>query len=178
MNNTQQLEQFIYEHGEELLRLAYTYVKKREIAEDIVQDVLLKAFEQHEQFLGNASYKTYLYRLTINRCYDYFRSWSYRNTIVTEHFNKLVKRNKALTKVDYAPEANTNLGECLLELPYKYREVLVLYYYKDFTLEEIAALLSISINTVKTRMVRGRKRLKNMLKEDDLFESLTNEEKY
>ena len=87
-----QLEQFIYEHGEELLRLAYTYVKKHDVAEDLVQDVLLKAFEQREQFLGQSSYRTYLYRMTINRCYDYFRSWSYRNTIVTEQITKFMKK--------------------------------------------------------------------------------------
>ena len=172
----QQLEKFIYEHGEELLRLAYTYVKKHDVAEDLVQDVLLKAFEQREQFLGHASYRTYLYRMTINRCYDYFRSWTYRNTIVTEQITKFIKKPDLFEQPDL--EEESYLGHCILSLPLKYREVLILYYYKDLSQEEIAELLSISINTVKTRMVRGRERLKKILKEDIEFEPIPNEKKY
>ena len=168
-----QLEDFIYKHGEELLRLAYTYVKKHDIAEDIVQDVLLKAFEQQDQFLGKASYKTYLYRMTINRCYDYFRSWSYRNTILTDGFSKIMKKQPF-----HSDEASTHVGECILQLPIKYREVLILYYYKDFTQEGISALLSISVNTVKTRMVRGRERLKKLLKEEINDGTFTSKEEY
>ena len=167
-----QLEEFIYKHGEELLRLAYTYVKKHDVAEDIVQDVLLKAFEQQDQFLGKSSYKTYLYRMTINRCYDYFRSWSYRNTLLTDGFSKITKKSSS------SNEDSTHVGECLLQLPIKYREVLILYYYKDFTQEEIASLLSVSVNTVKTRMVRGRERLKKLLKEDISDGTFTSKEEY
>ena len=170
-----QLEDFIYKHGEELLRLAYTYVKQHEVAEDIVQDVLLKAYEQRSQFLGNASYKTYLYRMTINRCYDYFRSWSYRNTILTDRLTRIIKKPQ---KSFHSDEKSTYVGECLLQLPIKYREVLILYYYKDFSQEEIAELLSISVNTVKTRMVRGRERLKKLLKEEINGGTFTSEEKY
>jgi RNA polymerase sigma factor (sigma-70 family) len=172
----QQLEKFIYEHGEELLRLAYTYVKKHDVAEDLVQDVLLKAFEQREQFLGHASYRTYLYRMTINRCHDYFRSWTYRNTIVTEQITKFIKKPALFEQP--GSEEESYLGHCLLSLPLKYREVLVLYYYKELSQEEIAELLSISINTVKTRMVRGRERLKKLLKEENLLGEIRSEEKY
>ena len=173
---SQQLENFIYEHGEELLRLAYTYVKKHEVAEDIVQDVLLKAYEQRGQFLGKASYKTYLYRMTINRCYDYFRSWSYRNTVLTDQLTKIIKNPQRSDQIDN--ENPTYVGECILKLPIKYREVLILYYYKDLSQEEIAELLSISVNTVKTRMVRGRERLKKLLKEEIYDGSFTSEKKY
>ena len=58
-----QLEDFIYKHGEELLRLAYTYVKQHEVAEDIVQDVPLKAYEQRSQFLGNAIFYPYIFKI-------------------------------------------------------------------------------------------------------------------
>lgn len=170
-----QLEQFIYEHGEELLRLAYTYVKKHDVAEDLVQDVLLKAFEQREQFLGQSSYRTYLYRMTINRCYDYFRSWSYRNTIVTEQITKFMKKPDMIQPTI---EEESYLGHCLLSLPLKYREVLILYYYKDVSQDAIADLLSISVNTVKTRMVRGREKLKKLLKEEELLGEIRFEEKY
>lgn len=60
-----------------LFRVAYTYVQNDQPAEDIVQDVFLKAFERKEQYRGEADYKTYLIRMTINRSHDMLRSWSY-----------------------------------------------------------------------------------------------------
>ena len=89
------LEQFVRTHGEELLRLAYTYVKNREAAEDIVQDVLLKAYEQRERFRGDSTYRTYLYRMTINRSYDYLRSWSYKNTVLTNKIQQIFQGSKS-----------------------------------------------------------------------------------
>ncbi|WP_341321208.1 sigma-70 family RNA polymerase sigma factor [Solibacillus sp. FSL H8-0523] len=169
-----QLEQFIKTHGEELLRLAYTYVKNKEAAEDIVQDVLLKAFEQHDQFRGEASYRTYLYRMTINRSTDYLRSWSYKNTILTEKFQKLIKGTKSAEQEVLVLSENRTLGEAVLNLPVKYREVIILYYYKELKIDEIAEMLSCSDNTVKTRLRRGREKLKQTLEGgawDDEFSS-------
>ncbi len=169
-----QLEQFIKTHGEELLRLAYTYVKNNEAAEDIVQDVLLKAFEQHDQFRGEASYRTYLYRMTINRSTDYLRSWSYKNTILTEKFQKLFKGTKSAEQEVLVLSENRALGEAVLNLPVKYREVIILYYYKELKIDEIADMLSCSDNTVKTRLRRGREKLKLVLEGgawDDEFSS-------
>ena len=169
-----QLEQFIKTHGEELLRLAYTYVKNKEAAEDIVQDVLLKAFEQHEQFRGEASYRTYLYRMTINRSTDYLRSWSYKNTILTEKFQKLFKGTKSAEQEVLLLSENRMLGEAVLNLPVKYREVIIFYYYKELKIDEIAEMLSCSDNTVKTRLRRGREKLKLVLEGgawDDEFSS-------
>ena len=169
------LEQFILEHGEDMLRFAYTYVKKRDVAEDIVQDVLLKAYEKQDQFLGQSSYKTYLYRMIINRSYDYFRSWHYRNTVLTDRISKIIK------KPSVAPtfgDEDTYLGECILSLPVKYREVIVLYYYKDFTIDMVANLLSLPISTVKTRLVRGREKLKKMLKEEMDYGTFKSEGNY
>ena len=113
--------------------------------------------------------------MTINRCYDYFRSWSYRNTIVTEQITKFMKKPDLIQP---HIKEESYLGHCLLSLPLKYREVLILYYYKDLSQDAIADLLSISVNTVKTRMVRGREKLKKLLKEEELLGEIRFEEKY
>jgi len=158
-----QLEKFIYEHGEELLRLAYTYVKNKQAAEDIVQDVLLRAFEKQEEFRGEATYRTYLYRMTINRSYDYLRSWHYKNTIVGETIQRLFGR---LTEQDVVTQSeNRQLAQAVLALPLKYREVIVFTYYLDYSSEEIGTLLNCSSATVRTRLARGREKLKLVLKE-------------
>ncbi|AWE08478.1 RNA polymerase subunit sigma-24 [Lysinibacillus sp. 2017] len=169
-----QLEQFIREHGEELLRLAYTYVKSREAAEDVVQDVLLKAYEQREQFRGGSTYRTYLYRMTINRSYDYLRSWSYKNTVLTNKIQQIFQGTKSAEQQVLTQSDNRLLGQAVLDLPVKYREIIILYYYKELKIDEIANLLSCSDNTVKTRLKRGREKLKDNLEGgawDDEFSS-------
>ena len=168
------LEQFVRIHGEELLRLAFTYVKNREAAEDIVQDVLLKAYEQGDRFRGDSTYRTYLYRMTINRSYDYLRSWSYKNTVVSNKIQQVFQGSKSAEQHVLELSDNRLLGQAVLDLPVKYREIIILYYYKELKIDEIAGLLSFSENTVKTRLKRGREKLKSELEGgawDDEFSS-------
>lgn len=167
-----QLERFIYEHGEELLRLAYTYVKNKQAAEDIVQDVLLKAFEKQAEFRGEATYRTYLYRMTINRSYDYLRSWHYKNTILGEKIQRLFGR---LTEQEVITQSeNRQLAQAVLALPLKYREVIVFTYYYNYSSAEIGKLLNCSSATVRTRIARGREKLKSVLKEDGFDGTIEN----
>ena len=174
MHHKSAFEQLVITYAEELLRLAFTYVKDKQIAEDIVQDVLMKAFEKQGDFRGEASYKTYLYRLTINRSYDYLRSWSYKNTVVTNKIQAIFKGTRSAEQQFITQDDKRAVGEAVLNLPLKYREVIVLYYYKEFKIEDIAALLRVPISTVKTRLVRGREKLKLVLKEGDIHERFTN----
>ncbi|MGE7923721.1 sigma-70 family RNA polymerase sigma factor [Viridibacillus arvi] len=167
-----QLEKFIHEHGEELLRLAYTYVKNKQAAEDIVQDVLLKAFEKQASFRGESTYRTYLYRMTINRSYDYLRSWHYKNTIVSKKIQRLFGRS---AEEDVLMQSeNRQLAQSVLELPLKFREVIVFTYYLDYSSEEIGTLLNCSPTTVRTRLARGREKLKLVLKEDGFDGTIEN----
>jgi len=165
-----ELEKFISEHGEELLRLAYTYVKNKQAAEDIVQDVLLKAFEKEAVFRGDSTYRTYLYRMTINRSYDYLRSWHYKNTILGEKIQRFFGHSTE-HNLDKRSD-NRLLAETVLALPVKYREVIVFTYYLGHSSEEIGTLLNCSSATVRTRLARGREKLKTMLKEDGFYETI------
>jgi RNA polymerase sigma factor (sigma-70 family) len=156
-------EKIVDQYGESLMRLAYTYVKNHQVAEDIVQDVFLKAFEKQSDFREESSYKSYLYRITINRSYDYFRSWSYKNLLLTDKITKIVRQEKSTELLDITENENYLLGEKILSLPIKYREVIILHYYNDYGIDEIAIILGISPNTIKTRLRRGREKLKGLL---------------
>lgn len=151
-------------YGEDLVRLAYTYVKDHQIAEDILQDVFLKVFVHREQFRGQSSYKTYLYRITINRCYDYLRSAAYKKNRLLTTLNNIMKSTNNTEESVMRNSENYQIGEEILSLPLKDREVIILYYYKELSLDEIANLMECSINTVKTRLFRARLKLKNKLK--------------
>ncbi|MEC1179813.1 sigma-70 family RNA polymerase sigma factor [Metasolibacillus meyeri] len=152
------LEQAIHTHYTMLLKLAYTYVKNREMAQDIVQDVCEKAVEKEESFRAEASYKTYLIRMTINRSYDYLRSWKYKQHVLMQSFHLDTPEQRALKR-----DTETQLGLAILKLKPIYREIIVLYYYEDFSIPEISAILTIPEGTVKTRLKRAREQLKKKL---------------
>lgn len=151
------------------MRLAFTYVKSYQTAEDIVQDVFMRAYEKRADFRGEASYKTYLYRMTINRSHDYLRSWHYKNTLLTNRIAETIHRASSTESLIVTKSEEDQLGKKVLELPVKYREVIVLYYYADYTIDEIAEILDCRTTTIKTRLRRARQRMKEKLKAKEVF---------
>lgn len=164
-------EQLLYEameqHGDYLKRLVYTYVKELQKTEDIVQDVFIKFYKSLETFEGRSSIKTYLYRIAVNECQNYLKSWHYRKLEVTGKVRTWLKRESL--EVDYLQkEQNQSIGELVSSLPIKYREVLWLHYYVELSITEMADVLKCSPNTIKTRLARGRKLAKITIEEGEI----------
>lgn len=149
----------INEHTDYLLQLSYLYVKDWNTAEDIVQDVFLNYWIKANQFRAQSSLKTYLTRMTINRCKDYLKSWRYRTHLLTDVFTKIVEPNNRLVLQD----EKTIVADAVLSLPIKLREVIILYYFNELTILKISSLLDISESTIKYRLKKAKERLKEML---------------
>ncbi|GGA60290.1 sigma-70 family RNA polymerase sigma factor [Ornithinibacillus halotolerans] len=160
------LEDIMKEYGNELVRLAFSYVKDVEIAKDLVQNSFIKCYNHLESFRHDAQMKTWLYRITINECKDYLKSWNYKKVLVKDFINETTKSIFPSTeKVVMENMKNELIKDTIFSLPKIYREVVYLYYYESLKVEEIASVLDISINTVKTRLRRAKQRLEPMLKE-------------
>lgn len=149
----------IEEYGDYLYRIAFIYTKDPHVAEEVVQDVFLR-FYRTNQYDGRASLKTYLTKMTINRSYDYLRSWKHRRTVMFETFTKSANSAEHIAVIS---EERGEVTAAVLQLPAKYREVLLLYYYEQLTIQEIAALCQLPLSTVKSRLQRARKQLKERL---------------
>jgi len=134
------------------------YVGNRQAAEDITQDVLMQFYRKGKAFRGEASLKTYLIRITYNRCYDYEHSWKNK---AMAWIDKLTL--KSTQNVEAKVSENVERSE-LLEAVYvlkpHYREVIILYYFNELMVREIAELLKVTENTVHTRLKRAREQLK------------------
>ncbi|WP_332647805.1 sigma-70 family RNA polymerase sigma factor [Lysinibacillus sp. 54212] len=161
------LEWAMDEYGELLIRLAYTYVKDIHVAEDIIQDVFLKVYEKDDGFRFESSYKTYLYQITINRCKDYLKSWSFRSLFFTDNRLSEAETNESTENTMIRFEEDFELGEKVLALPIKYREVLILHYYQDYSISEVSSILGISQNTVNTRLRRAKERIKSNMSRNE-----------
>ena len=173
--NEEQLKQVMNLYGEYLIRLAFLYVKDWAVAEDIVQEVFIAYYRKSNQFEERSSLKTYLSKIAINKCHDHLRSWKNKRSYLTEAMGQLVSRAQTPEEAFDQHSAQAVLMGNVLELPIKYREVVLLYYYQEFTTKEISRLLSCSENTVKTRLRRAKVLLKDKIDSQE-WEGLLDEQ--
>ncbi|WP_144481397.1 sigma-70 family RNA polymerase sigma factor [Cytobacillus oceanisediminis] len=159
LNREEKLKWLMNAYGNDVIRIAYTYLKQKQLAEDVAQDVFIKCYEKMDTFRNESSYKTWLIRITVNRCKDVLKSWSFKNLYLTDFFKPNQTYN-SLEKKPFGGEENELISKQVIELPVKLREVIILFYYQEFSIEEISNLLKINPNTVKTRLHRGRIKLK------------------
>lgn len=146
------------EYGDSLLRMAFLYLRDEHLAQDAVQDTMLKVFVNYREFRGQAAEKTWIMRIAINVCKDYLRkSWW-----------KRLEADAALENIpapgDVHDAADDTLMRQVMLLPSKYKEVILLFYYQGMKITEIAEALQIPDRTVSTRLKRARERLKSDLK--------------
>ena len=151
-------EHFTYladKYMDTVFRLAFSYLKSQADADDITQNVLLKLYRTNTDFQSEAHLKNWLIRVTINECKQAFRSPWRRTEDIQDYANTLA----------LPAEEHHELFQTVMSLPAKYRVVLYLYYYEDHTSDEIARMLDLPAATVRTRLARGRERLKKVLTE-------------
>lgn len=140
-----------HRYRDDVYRLAVSYTRSREEAEDVCQTVFLKLLENPEITPGKE--RAWLMQVTVNTCRDVLRSSWWKRTVPLENLDAVSQ-----TEMD-------EMVFLLQKLPPKYRVVLYLHYYEQYTTQEIAKLLQIPTGTVSTRLRRGREQLKTMLKE-------------
>lgn len=166
-----ELKEIMLHYTEPLIRIAYGYVKDLQAAEDIVQEVFIKFYHHHNRYEERGELKAFLTKMTVNKSKDFLRSWAYRKIQLQNKFATAGKRSvDELVRKD----EQAMIGDAILELPLKQREVLIHYYFNEMTILEVAHLLAIPESTVKTRLSRGRELLKNQLKGIE-WEALLNE---
>ena len=160
---SEHLQQAMREHGEYCIRVAYFYVKDWAAAEEVVQDVFLAYAKNIDKFEHRSSLKTYLVKITIHKSHDYLRSWKRK----WQQFTTVKTFSQSTETTAIVEEEKRTLVDAILQLPVHYREVLILYYYDDYKIYEIASLLKCNENTVKTRLTRGREKLKLLLQQTE-----------
>ncbi len=158
------LERIMDEYGERLTKLAYNYVKDWGMAEDIVQDVFITCFRHFEKIEEILSFKAWIYRLVINRSKDVLKSSAFKRVVKNSNLLSLFTSKEPLPEMSLVKRSEEEiLSRSVLDLPVKYREVIILYYYEECSIEEIKRLLGLNGNTIKTRLNRGRTKLKNRM---------------
>lgn len=161
-----ELETIINEYGDHVYRLAYIYMKQRDLADDIYQDVFLRLIRSEQRIEPPEHLKSWLFRTTINCCKDVWKSNWFRMITFSG-----VSEDKGEDILDSIPSTESTqndqdqgfITECVCHLPEKYRTVIHLYYYEEYSIREMAALLGKPENTISSQLARGREMLRKQI---------------
>ncbi|MDD5955133.1 MAG: sigma-70 family RNA polymerase sigma factor [Firmicutes bacterium] len=144
-------------YGDRVFSAAFSICRSREDADDTVQDTFLKYHTQNADYADESHLKAWLLRVAINRARDITGAFWRRNRVSWED---------NMNELEFEQPEDRSLFEAVMQLPEKYRIVIHLHYYEEYSIEEISRTVRRSPGTVKSQLNRGRKLLKSILTED------------
>ena len=152
----EQFESLVEKYMGMIYRVAYSWTKNSDDANDVTQDVLIQLYKSNKKFESDVHIKNWLIKVTVNQCKMLFRTpWSKMEDI----------SNYAET-IGFEDESHLDLFFAVMKLDKKYRVPLMLFYYEGYSTKEISSFLGISEKTISTRLFRAKAILKDYLKED------------
>ena len=158
----QTLVRMVNEYQSALKNLCYMMLHDEALAEDAVQETFIKAYKGLAKFRGDCGQKTWLMRIAVNTCRDMQRSGWFR------HEDRRVSPDMMPDTAANGPDGESEeLAQAIVALPDKYKEVVLLRYYQDMTIKEIAQTLGIAPSSVFARLKRAEKKLRVSLEGRD-----------
>ncbi len=162
----EQMELLIHHYGDSLLRLCTLYLRDPYLAEDAVQDTYLKVWKNYQGFEGRAAERTWITRIAINTCKDYLAASWHKRVDTTEVIQVLENGLSAQAREpDRYDQLNStiDLMNEIMKLKDKYRLAILLYYYQEMPVPEIAKVMGRQESTIFTLLKRGRAELQKRL---------------
>lgn len=154
-------EELVRDHQKMLLHMCYVALRDEELARDAVQETFLKAYRSLQRFRGESSMKTWLIRIALNTCRSMQRSpW-------LRHVDRRFTPDDLPPAAAAPPPGDTDVMCSVMQLPPHEREVVMLYYWQDMNVCDIAQTLGIAQSSVSRRLKHARNRLHDVLDRRD-----------
>ncbi|MDX5684667.1 sigma-70 family RNA polymerase sigma factor, partial [Clostridioides difficile] len=138
------VEKYIIDNKDSFYRIAYSYTKNEEDALDVVQEAMYKALYSVENIKEVNYIKTWFYKILVRTSIDFIRK------------NRKYKNMTDIDLIDetgeYDKYTDLDLRRALEELPIEYKSIIILRFFEDLKIEEVAIILDENVNTVKTRL--------------------------
>lgn len=154
--STQEYERIVKDYADIVYRVALSYSKSEQDADDVLQNTFLKLLVHEPTFKDEEHLRRWLIRVAVNQCNSLWSSFWRKNVDSIENTTE----EPTFESKDYG-----DLYHALRQLPAKYRIVVHLFYYEGYSTKEIASILHILEATVRSRLAYARKLLKQQLKE-------------
>ncbi|MCI8505943.1 MAG: sigma-70 family RNA polymerase sigma factor [Lachnospiraceae bacterium] len=158
MRSEGEVERAIERHSDTVRRLCMIHLKNYADTEDIFQTVFLKYALSSVLFESEEHERAWLIRVTINACKDLLKSFFHSRTV---SLDELMEQPASL------PPDHREVLEAVLSLPQKYKDVVYLHYFEEYTAPQISRILGKNVNTIYTLLTRSRQKLKEKLGGDD-----------
>ena len=142
--------------------LAYSIVKNKDDASDVINESILKAYEKLDKLKNEDVFKSWILRIVHNTAIELIRK--NKDVINIEEVNNTLE-----VKESSDVETKLTLRDAINKLKNPYREVIILFYYEDFSTEKISKITNSNIITVRKQLSRARKQLKAILKEENIY---------
>ena len=152
---------YLLENQEKFYRLAYSYVRNQEAALDVVQNAIVKGLEKCYDLRNPAALKAWFYRIVVNESLQYLREHKWEVAAGEEEMPEPVYTEPAY-------EEDRSVYEQVQKLPESMKTIVILHYYEDLTLKQIAEITKTNLNTVKSRLYSALHKLEKNLKETAL----------
>lgn len=165
-------EELVRRHQHRVFAVAGGILRRREDVEDIAQQVFVKAYFSLKRFDQRAAFSTWLYKITVNECWDLLRKKKVRPLLYesdlseeqAQQFGAAERLDSGAQDVSEKLEAQQQVENLLHGLDERDRMMLILKEVEGFAIEEIAEILDLNANTVKVRLFRARRRIVNQVR--------------
>ena len=156
-------DRLVERYQRDVYRLCYRYVNNHQDANDMAQDVFLKAYRAIGRFRGDSSFSTWLYRIAVNTCLNFRAA---RRLPQDELSDQIADGGASAAERLHQAERSAEVRRAVSRLPEKQRATLILKIYQDLTHEEVAGILGSSVGTVKANLFHALANLKKLLTAD------------
>jgi RNA polymerase sigma-70 factor, ECF subfamily len=153
-------DRLVERYQRDVYRLCYRYVNNHQDANDMAQDVFLKAYRAIGRFRGDSSFSTWLYRIAVNTCLNFRAA---RRLPQDELSDQIADRGASAAERLHEAERSAEVRRAVSRLPEKQRATLILKIYQDLTHEEVAGILGSSVGTVKANLFHALANLKKLM---------------
>ncbi|HDN3393948.1 TPA: sigma-70 family RNA polymerase sigma factor [Clostridioides difficile] len=151
------VEKYIIDNKDSFYRIAYSYTKNEEDALDVVQEAMYKALYSVENIKDVNYIKTWFYKILVRTSIDFIRK--------NRKYNNMTDIDLIDETGEYDKYTDLDLRRALEELPIEYKSIIILRFFEDLKIEEVAIILDENVNTVKTRLYTALKKLKLKIEE-------------
>jgi len=158
------LEQALINHQNSVFKAAFYICRNPQDAEDVAQDTFLTYYNSSQQFESEDHIRAWLLKVAVNKARNLKTSFWQRNRVSLPDLTAWLESHTPARIETLDPDSEEILA-AVMELPDKCRIIVHLFYYEDYSVKEIAEVLEIKENTVKSQLHRGRTLLRSMLKE-------------
>lgn len=146
------VEKYLIENREYYYRLAYSYVKNEADSLDIIQESIIKALTSIESLKEIEKVKSWFYKIVIRTSIDYIRK--------NKKYTEMIEISQIISNGKNDEYKDLDLYKALDELDETYKTIIILRYFEDLKINDIADILDENPNTVKTKLYKGLKKLK------------------